>query len=165
MANFVYVLGRGMDMCPGSKDESKVPEAERIGQEVDLEKRVELLIESTCYMVFAYVAQGLFERHKLIVATQWQYKGYKGKRPQSRRLTASHGSLLSLSLSATTLFQLCKPRPGHLATCVAAPACVGIGGRPRKPTGQEDLPFERCTYVKAACNRDWESKGTGCESM
>lgn len=24
MANFVYVLGRGMDMCPGGKDESKV---------------------------------------------------------------------------------------------------------------------------------------------
>lgn len=47
-----------------------MPEAERIGQEVELEKRVELLIESTCYMVFAYVAQGLFERHKLIVATQ-----------------------------------------------------------------------------------------------
>ncbi|KAF5834390.1 hypothetical protein DUNSADRAFT_8976 [Dunaliella salina] len=70
MANFVFVLGRGMDMCPGGKDESKVPETERIGQEVDLEKRVELLIESTCYMVFAYVAQGLFERHKLIVATQ-----------------------------------------------------------------------------------------------
>jgi len=24
MANFVYVLGRGMDVCPGGKDESKV---------------------------------------------------------------------------------------------------------------------------------------------
>jgi dynein heavy chain len=70
MANFVYILKRGMDVCPGGKDESAVPEAERLGQEVELDKRVELLVESTCYTVFAYVAQGLFERHKLIVATQ-----------------------------------------------------------------------------------------------
>ena len=52
-----------------SQTHTQVPELERAG-EVDLEKRVELLIQSTCYMVFAYVAQGLFERHKLIVATQ-----------------------------------------------------------------------------------------------
>lgn len=44
--------------------------AERLGQEVDLDKRVELLVETTCFVLFAYVAQGLFERHKLIVATQ-----------------------------------------------------------------------------------------------
>lgn len=43
--------------CAGGKDESKVPELERLGQEVDLDKRVELLIESTCYTVFAYTAQ------------------------------------------------------------------------------------------------------------
>ena len=24
MANFVYILGRGMDLCPGGRDESKV---------------------------------------------------------------------------------------------------------------------------------------------
>lgn len=70
MANFVFVLKKGMDVCPGGSDESKVAENERLGQEVDLEKRVELLVEYTCYTVFAYVAQGLFERHKLIVATQ-----------------------------------------------------------------------------------------------
>ena len=152
MANFVYVLIKGMDMTPGGKDESKVrrrgtgvaaaaptgvaaaaaaakecsmccttlcccccphvltqqqlvpvcthlpphlpvlhlslspslpclpsrsptpplqvPEPERLGQEEPLERRVELLVETTCYVVFAYIAQGLFERHKLIVATQ-----------------------------------------------------------------------------------------------
>ena len=43
---------------------------DRLGEEVDLERRVELLVETTCYVVFNYVAQGLFERHKLILATQ-----------------------------------------------------------------------------------------------
>ncbi|CAD7696266.1 unnamed protein product [Ostreobium quekettii] len=70
MANFVAILRKGMDQTPGSKDESMVPEAKRLGEEVDITKRVELLIESTSYTVFAYVAQGLFERHKLIAATQ-----------------------------------------------------------------------------------------------
>ena len=44
-------------------------EADRIGEQ-DLESRVGLLVEHTCYNAIAYVAQGLFERHKLIVATQ-----------------------------------------------------------------------------------------------
>jgi len=70
MANYVYILNKGMDLTAGGKDESKVPENERLGEEVPLEKRVELLIETTCFTSFSYVAQGLFERHKLIVATQ-----------------------------------------------------------------------------------------------
>jgi len=70
MANYVYILNKGMDVTAGGKDESKVAEKERIGEEVPIEKRVELLIETTCYTSFSYVAQGLFERHKLIVATQ-----------------------------------------------------------------------------------------------
>ena len=70
MANFVYVLKKGMGMTPGGKDESRVPMAERLGMEVELDKRVELLVEGTAYVLFNYVAQGLFERHKLIVATQ-----------------------------------------------------------------------------------------------
>jgi dynein heavy chain, axonemal len=37
---------------------------------VPLEQRVKLLIDTTSYETFQYVAQGLFERHKLIVATQ-----------------------------------------------------------------------------------------------
>ena len=57
MANFVAILRKGMDLTPGSKDESLVPEAKRLGEEVELEKRVELLIETTAYTVFSYVAQ------------------------------------------------------------------------------------------------------------
>eukprot|EP00879_Flechtneria_rotunda_P029616 GHRR01032042.1.p1 GENE.GHRR01032042.1~~GHRR01032042.1.p1 ORF type:complete len:1612 (+),score=608.41 GHRR01032042.1:122-4837(+) len=70
MANYVAILKKGMDTTPGGKDESNVAQAERLGEEVDLERRVELLVETTCYVIFNYVAQGLFERHKLIVATQ-----------------------------------------------------------------------------------------------
>ncbi len=47
-----------------------MPAEQRLGEEVDLDKRMELLVETTAYTVFNYVAQGLFERHKLILATQ-----------------------------------------------------------------------------------------------
>jgi dynein heavy chain len=57
MANYVAILKKGMDMTPGGKDESAVPPAERLGEEVDLERRVELLVETTCYVMFNYVAQ------------------------------------------------------------------------------------------------------------
>lgn len=57
MANYVAILKKGMDMTPGGKDESAVPVAERLEQEVDLEKRVELLVETTSYVMFNYVAQ------------------------------------------------------------------------------------------------------------
>lgn len=70
MANFVFILKKGMDVTPGGKDESLVPEADRLGEEVSLEERVVLLTDFVSYTIFAYVSQGLFERHKLIVATQ-----------------------------------------------------------------------------------------------
>ena len=62
MANFVLVLKKGMDLSE-QPDES-MPEKEALA------KRVESLISTVTYTVFSYVAQGLFERHKLIVATQ-----------------------------------------------------------------------------------------------
>ena len=68
--NIPLVNAAGMDLTPGSKDESKVPEALRLNQEVEVEQRVQLLIGTTTLTVFNYIAQGLFERHKLIMATQ-----------------------------------------------------------------------------------------------
>ncbi len=44
-------------MTPGGTDESLVPAAQRLGQAVDIAKRVELLVETTCFTVFSYVAQ------------------------------------------------------------------------------------------------------------
>lgn len=46
-----------MDQTPGSKDESAVVEAQRLGEEVDVERRVQLLISFTTQVVFGYVAQ------------------------------------------------------------------------------------------------------------
>ena len=41
----------------------QVAESEKLGMQVDMEKRLELLVETTCYAVFAYVAQvGLVRR-------------------------------------------------------------------------------------------------------
>lgn len=42
----------------------------RLGNEADVEERVRLLIASTSLTLFDYVSSGLFERHKLLVATQ-----------------------------------------------------------------------------------------------
>jgi dynein heavy chain, axonemal len=70
MANYIYILRKGMDVTPGGLDQSKVPEQYRLEEAVPLEQRVKLLTDTTSYETFAYVAQGLFERHKLIVATQ-----------------------------------------------------------------------------------------------
>ena len=46
-----------MDQTPGSKDESKVAESQRLGEEVDVERRVQLLISFTTQVVFGYIAQ------------------------------------------------------------------------------------------------------------
>ena len=48
-----------MDQTPGGKDESAVAEAQRLGEEVDVERRVQLLISFTTQVVFGYVAQVL----------------------------------------------------------------------------------------------------------
>ena len=70
MANFVYILRKGMDVTPGGADQSAVPESKRVAEAVPVAKRVEALIETVSETVFGYVASGLFERHKLIVASQ-----------------------------------------------------------------------------------------------
>jgi dynein heavy chain len=57
MANYVAILKKAMDMTPGGKDESAVPAAERLGEPVDLETRVQLLVDTTCLVMFNYVAQ------------------------------------------------------------------------------------------------------------
>ena len=57
MANYVAILKKGMDMTPGGKNEEAVPVAERLGEEVDLERRVQLLVDTTCLVLFNYVAQ------------------------------------------------------------------------------------------------------------
>jgi dynein heavy chain, axonemal len=70
MANFVYILRKGMDVTPGGVDQSRVPVELRTEEPVPFEQRVKRLIDTTSYEIFQYTAQGLFERHKLIVATQ-----------------------------------------------------------------------------------------------
>lgn len=57
MANYVAILKKGMDMTPGGKNEDMVPPAEQLGEEVDLERRVQLLVDTTCVVLFNYVAQ------------------------------------------------------------------------------------------------------------
>lgn len=57
MANFVAVLKKGMDVTPGGPDESAVPPGARLGEALALEQRVALLVETTCFTLFNYVAQ------------------------------------------------------------------------------------------------------------
>ena len=69
MANFLTILCKGIDRTPGGADEGGVPERARLG-EVPVERRVELLVQHTTKTLWEYVASGLFESHKLIVAAQ-----------------------------------------------------------------------------------------------
>ncbi|CAG9462750.1 unnamed protein product [Pedinophyceae sp. YPF-701] len=70
MANFVRIMRTGMDKTPEVEEQN---EADRV------RKRVAALIEHVTLTVFKYVAQGLFERHKLIVATQLCVSILKGR--------------------------------------------------------------------------------------
>ena len=70
MENYIYILRKAIDITPGGASEDKVPEAKRLGEALSVDKRVEILIDNCTYVIFQYVAQGLFERHKLIVASQ-----------------------------------------------------------------------------------------------
>eukprot|EP00741_Cyanophora_paradoxa_P016051 tig00000042_g15496.t1 len=55
MAWFVYLMRKGMDKAPAAKA---------------LDERVEALIDAVLYTVYAAVAAGLFERHKITFAVQ-----------------------------------------------------------------------------------------------
>ena len=74
MANFVYILKKGMDLTPGGNDgQVHVPEAKRRAEPFSKDEthlRVAALIETMSETIFGYIASGLFERHKLIVASQ-----------------------------------------------------------------------------------------------
>jgi dynein heavy chain len=70
MGNFVYILKKGMQLTPGNES----------GEPLDgkpLEERVQALIETVSETVYGYVASGLFERHKLIVASQLTFAKLK----------------------------------------------------------------------------------------
>ena len=75
MAAFLGILRKGMAATPGGADEYAVPEALRVGTgatgvPIDLPQRVALLIQTTSLALFRHASQGLFERHKLLVAAQ-----------------------------------------------------------------------------------------------
>ncbi len=78
MANFVTIFKKGMDVAdePEEGEEAAGGEAEggegapAGGGAAGLKARVNKLIETSCFTCFSYVAQGLFERHKLVFASQ-----------------------------------------------------------------------------------------------
>ena len=52
----------------------------------ELKARVELLIDTSCYAVFQYISQGLFEKHKLIFATQLCFRVLARKNELDQRM-------------------------------------------------------------------------------
>jgi dynein heavy chain len=71
MANFVIIFKKGMDQADRNEGGGETPASE--GEEEpksDLGARVKLLEDTSCFQCFTNVAQGLFERHKLIFACQ-----------------------------------------------------------------------------------------------
>ena len=79
MANFVYILSKAIDMTPGGPDESRVPAEKRLGAPAEVEKRVEMLTDTSTQMIFSYVTSGMFERHKVIAATQLTMMVLRGR--------------------------------------------------------------------------------------
>jgi hypothetical protein len=53
----MVVDGAGMAVTPGGRDESLVPEGQRLGREAEIEERIGLLVASTTFTIFSYVAQ------------------------------------------------------------------------------------------------------------
>jgi dynein heavy chain len=76
MANFVTIFKKGMDQADVQEEggegggEEGGEGAAPAGGASELKARVQKLIETSCYTCFSYVAQGLFERHKLVFASQ-----------------------------------------------------------------------------------------------
>ena len=69
MASFLKSFKRGMDLA----DESELQEKKSLEKEGDgqiLFAKLEKIIDSSCFSCFAYVSQGLFEKHKLVFAAQ-----------------------------------------------------------------------------------------------
>jgi dynein heavy chain len=64
---------KGMDNADLDEEGKPIEKGESDGallNPAELKLRVEKLIDTSCYAVFQYISQGLFERHKLIFATQ-----------------------------------------------------------------------------------------------
>ena len=72
MGNFVTIFKKGMDVADkkAEGEEEGQEEAPAAGGGTELKARVNKLIETSCYTCFSYAAQGLFERHKLVFASQ-----------------------------------------------------------------------------------------------
>jgi len=77
MSNFVAMFKKGMGVSDVYEEgEEGAPEPQVEGEEAVaitpamLKIRIERLIDKSCYTVFAFVSQGLFERHKLIFGSQ-----------------------------------------------------------------------------------------------
>ena len=77
MANFVVMFKKGMNVADvWEEGEEDAPEPTPEGEEAQpmtpaqLNARIERLIDKSCFTVYAFVSQGLFERHKLIFGSQ-----------------------------------------------------------------------------------------------
>jgi dynein heavy chain len=85
MANFVTIFKKGMDVADRTGDGDEAADGgggeggeggegeqkpQVIGAAGLLRARVNKLIDTSCFTCFTYVAQGLFERHKLVFASQ-----------------------------------------------------------------------------------------------
>ena len=109
----------GMDQTPGGKDESAVVEAHRLGEEVDVERRVQLLISFTTQVVFGYVAQ-VWSRHCHAMLVHTLVKSIESRQGYSAALTIVICSFPYCSWLGTCLhakIQIWKePRTAGLAT-------------------------------------------------
>ena len=113
MANFIYILVKGIHLGMPKKEEAKEEdggegEAEKPAEEKKKEgnspEEIKALLDVMSITIFQYVTQGLFERHRLIAASELAFKILKSK-----------GELSSQSLDHLLKGPRVKGKPNPLA--------------------------------------------------
>ena len=88
MANYMYILVKGIHLgMPKKEEKEDEEEAAEGGEGAEKEKpkegnspeEITALLEVMSVTIFQYITQGLFERHKLIAASQFAFKMLSSK--------------------------------------------------------------------------------------
>lgn len=140
MANFVRIMIKGMDQTPGGRDESAVPEDKRLGLELEVLERVQLLIFNTTQQLFNYVAQGLFERHKLLVATQLCMRILKKK----GELSQERFDYILRAPQVGRRLDVCLCSQSKKTRCACTPTCTICDHKARDPHTSRGMHVARC---------------------
>ena len=84
MSNFIKAFKKGMDLSDDTENLEKKAANDDDTDGKLLQAKVEKIVDASCLNCFTYVSQGLFERHKLVFASQLCFRilAQQGELPQ-----------------------------------------------------------------------------------